>query len=735
MNKGKMANMFPLGTHLCREPMPPMAELKRDMDTLKKHGFNLIKLQENWMVDEPNEGDIRLEKYEELIRHAAVLDMGIYLGLTCEQAPGWLWKKHPECRMIGRDGVPIAYEAQTTLPGDGKPGPCYDHPGAMADMLRFITRLVEFLYRYENIVVWNTWQEIGYWSEAFVGQHVCYCPHTLRHYRQWLAGKFKQDLDALNRAWGTRYGNWEAILPERSKLIYPCPQESYWRMFMDNVQITRILQERARTIRDADHLHRPIFAHKGGPIIGSSQDWAYARAQDFLGSSSYPAWGCAQEWDDLYQKQPYPEQDAVVGETWGRLILPFDYIRSANIKDAPIWAAELQGGSVNTGFHKGRTITAKDIRWWMLNAVACDVTAISFWVTRSEIMAAEMNGFSLLNSTGDTSQRLAEAARVGEALNRHADLFGKQTLLPARLAILVDESNYQITSITSNAIGHLAYSMRGWHRLLWENSIPVDFIPIEEVPERGSSYTALILPFPLSLSEKAANALVDYVSAGGQVICESCPGRLNENSLCNRGEVSPALAEFFGITDVGLKMVREPAVNSRWSPRERTWGEFHDQTMLGGVGLLTGHSLRANLYIETYLSNLAKPVFKNEDDVTGLKRDKGLGSFWLIGTVAGHNSTAYRDPATWRCLLKILEVCGIVPDVKYPLMLRRRVAGTREAWIYTNSSEERKNMTIPIEGWSQIEDLFQTPLERDKTATNILFSVEPFDMRIMILTR
>ena len=101
------------------------------------------------MVDEPQEGTYDFSRYEELISHAAGLDMQGYLGLTCEQAPHWLWEKHPGCRMVCRDGRPMAVEAQLTLPADGKPGPCYDHPGARADMCRFITRLVEVLGRGE----------------------------------------------------------------------------------------------------------------------------------------------------------------------------------------------------------------------------------------------------------------------------------------------------------------------------------------------------------------------------------------------------------------------------------------------------------------------------------------------------------------------------------------------------------------------------------------------------------
>jgi len=35
MNTARFNRLFPLGSHLCREPMPAMAELKRDMELLK----------------------------------------------------------------------------------------------------------------------------------------------------------------------------------------------------------------------------------------------------------------------------------------------------------------------------------------------------------------------------------------------------------------------------------------------------------------------------------------------------------------------------------------------------------------------------------------------------------------------------------------------------------------------------------------------------------------------------
>jgi beta-galactosidase len=521
MNNQTFSLRFPLGSHLCREPMPAMPELKHDMEILKNHGFNLVKLQENWAIDEPLEGHYDFTRYEELISYAARLDMGVYLGLTCEQAPAWLWRKHPGCRMVGRNGEPIAYEAQSTLPADGKPGPCYDHPGAMSDQLRFIQKLVSVLGKFENIVVWNTWQEIGYWGEAMVGQHVCYCENTLNSYRRWLREKYGS-LDGLNRAWNTRYGDWGYVSPDRfTGGKNALPQDVDWFFFTENISIANILRTRAQTIRSIDPLKRPIFAHIAGPIPGSGRYWNYARCQDFLGSSCYPAWSPSHAWDDL---RPIPGASfdrisSMTAETWNGVALTFDITRSANRLNTPVWAAEFQGGPISTGFDKGRIPSPEDIRRWMLTAVGSGVNGISFWVTRAEIMAAEMNGFSLLDSDGDTTPRFEEVTRIGRALESNADLFGQPSWPGAPVAILVNEWNHQFCNSMTDGGEHLAYSTRGWHRLLWDAGIPIDFIDVSELDEPFlNQYKAIIMPFPISISDENAAKLAYYVDRGGNLI-------------------------------------------------------------------------------------------------------------------------------------------------------------------------------------------------------------------------
>jgi len=736
MNKQQFEKLFPIGSHLCREPMPAMSEMKKDMENLKKHGFNLLKLQENWGVDEPLEGVYDFSKYEELIAHADKLDMGVYLGFTMEQAPNWLWRKYPDCRMVGRDGRPVMYEAQATLPADGKPGPCFDHSGAMEAQLKFLKKAVEVLGKHENIVVWNTWQEIGYWGDTLLGQPVCYCENTLAFFRKWLNEKYG-DLDGLNRAWNTRYGDWSYVQPDRLPMAKIClSQDIDWKYFMDNIQVGNVLRQRYETINAADPLKRMIFAHKGWPVIGSGMDWSYGRTQDFLGSSSYPAWFGAHKWDDNSPMpgKPFDRRDALLAETWDCQVMRYDYIRSANRRDSHVWASEFQGGQISTGFHLGREVLAEDMRRWMLSAVSAGTTGISFWVTRAEIMAGEMNGFSLLDSEGDSTERFEEASHIGCALNKHVDVFTKNTWPGAEVAIFVNESNYQLCSSLAQGGDNLEFSIRGWHRILWDANIPVDFVESMELDEAYiNKYKAIILPFPLSISEELAGKLKSYVEQGGNLISEACPGRLTEHAYANRGELSPTLRKLFGVNQKSLKMVREPGYGMRWSPPERTWGEYLDETMLVGTGTFEGYKLRANVFIETFQCVESKPIISYNGTAAGVVKDAGEGKAWLLGTFVGHNGTAYKDSETRAFILELLSQCDVKPVHDGKLLLRKRVTPTKEAWLFTNPTETELTEKIDIRGWTKVEDLLGESINKKDNLVDL--TVKGLDMRVLILTK
>ncbi|MBN1555360.1 MAG: beta-galactosidase [Phycisphaerae bacterium] len=732
---------FLLGSHLCREPMPPMSELKADMKILKAHGFNTIKLQEHWQIDEAEEGKYDFSRHEELIEQAAKLDLGVYLGLTMEQAPHWLYRKYPDGRLVGFDGRSVMYEAVCTMPSDGKPGPCFDHPGVREEQRRFIQALVARLGRHENIIVWNVWQEIATnsWSSSLADMRVCFCEHTLSFFQTWLRERHG-DLDALNRAWNTRHARWEDVLPERCSHPGPYAVNIAWLYFMDNVHISRILDERRRAIQAADPRKRPVFAHRNAPDIGSPRDWNFARKLDFLSSSCYPSRGEGTEhpWDDRNVGEdvdpsvpnPSREMRGIVDE----IMLRADHIRSCNAAGDPLWLAEVQGGPKNIGLLLEKVPTAADIRRWMLAGAAQGLTGIHFWVTRAEIVAQECNGYSLLDSEGDTSPRMEEAGRIGSFLREHADVFAQPPASRAEVGILIDEWNFKLCELM-NLSGfspreHLQYSIRGWYRMLWERNVPVDFVDLaSDSSEWSGNYKVLVYPFPVSVSEKAAAKLDRYVRDGGNLVSEAMPGKLDENAFARRGELSPILRELFGVRHKRTVMVSEPEGGNRWT-RKNGYAEWFPPTKCLGTGELEGQSLRANLYLEEFTPTEAKACLLWEDRVVGTHRNVGKGGAWLIGTIVGHNGTAYGDAETRNGIMRILENGGIVPTHRGKLVTRKRAAGKKEIRFLTNPYSSPVTEEIDIAGRPSARTLNGAALTVNGDTVSV--TVAPGDIEVLL---
>lgn len=734
MDAKRFANLFPIGSHLCREPMPPMSELKRDMEILKAKGFNLIKIQESWKTDEPEEGRYDFSACEELIDYAGKLDMGVYLGLSMEHAPSWVWKKYPGAHMEDRDGNKLAYEAQQTIPADGKPGPCFDDPDTMEAHLVFIRKLVEVLGARENIVIWNTWQEMGYESERLTGHKVCYCPNTIREFQNWLKEEYKT-LDALNYAWKSRYICWEDVVPNRDTGRFCLCNNIAYEYFLNNIRLPRILKLRAETIRQNDPLKRPVFAHQGSSTVGSGIDWNLARAQDFLGCSCYPAWFHIHDWDDLRVKKDRENfrHQALLNEMWESVALKFDYLRACNKEGSPLWGAEFQGGPISTGLYKGRVPSPGDIRRWMLTAVGSGASAISFWVTRAEIQGHEINGYSLLDSVGETSDRLEEAARIGAALNRNADVFAPGNIGRAQVAILVNEKNYRLCEqLKGGGEEHLMYSTRGWHKLLWEQGIAVDFLELSQLDEAYvRDYRLLILPFPLSISDQAAKALNRYTEQGGHLISEACPGRFDPDGYARRGELSHDLCKLLGIEQESLVMAEEPEDGARWKMHELSYGDYTPAVRMEGQGILEGLAIDPVLYLETFRCIGSRPVLTYEGKACGTENQVGSGTAWILGTYVGHHGTAYRSQSVQAMVRRFLEASCVVPEHDGQLLLRKLAKGEKQAFLLTNPTPGVLTEKVKVPAGCRAEDLYGAAL--DITDGTVTVTVEPLDVAVIIL--
>ena len=278
---------FPYSAHVYREPHLPLDQLRHDFPVLKRLGFTMIKIQEVWAYDEIHEGQVDLANVSRVVADARQSGLQVYFGVTMENAPAWLWKKYPDAAMVYPSGQPRIDPTPYNLPVDGKPGPCWHHPEARAAGVRFIETLAQQLSKYDNIAVWNVFQEINFGAIPPGPLGLCYCRHTLDAFRTWLRTRYSS-LQALNDTWCSAYGDWEEVEPPR--IAPKVPPSIDWRYFMDDVYLSFNLQWKADVFRRVDPLHRPILAHLGGVTVGGTREWRYAEQLDILGSSCYPGW-------------------------------------------------------------------------------------------------------------------------------------------------------------------------------------------------------------------------------------------------------------------------------------------------------------------------------------------------------------------------------------------------------------------------------------------------------------
>jgi len=707
------SHLYPYGTHIYREPSLPLAQIHEDLPLLKRLGFTMVKIQESWSADERREGEIDLSRVASVVSDARQNGLLVYFGFTMEQAPAWFWKKFPDARMVLPQGEPLTDPTQYLLPSDGKPGPCWNHSQARAAATRFMTEAVGQISRFDNVLVWNVWQEVLLdFNDNALG--LCYCPNTLAAFREWLQTKYA-NLEALNRAWRTSYGEWVEVEPPRR---FPkVPSMIDWRYYMENVYLAEALRFKAQAVRSADPKHRTVMAHASSPRYGGSADWRLARAVDLYGASSYPGWGEMQE-PNVSDVERLEHNLAPLRQMLD-VALQWDYIRSATVNGA-FWTAELQGGRAGGGLRPGRVPDAADIRRWVLGAMAGGARGICFWNHRNEISWDEAYGFGLLGLDSNETARADEAGRVIKAVNRIApELFSRGACPRADVAILVDEDLRNFVNACGEELsGRFVANVKGIHSALFQEGIPVCFLDAGDLHVVGSQYKVVVHPLPLAMDAAVLDALREYVRDGGVLISGPCPGRFDRFGFGTPGEMPQGAIEVFGAEHEQLislpVTVSSPKVQLLRVPGENK------------------AALNASYYLQYLKMRDAQPILKYGQEIVGCKHSFGKGAAYLIGTPLGLDVQETGGAENREFLGELLHEHGVAPDRVGQLIRRRRVLDAQEAWFFFNLGRAAITERVPVERFAKATDLFEGPVPlRDR---QLEMTVGPLDIACVLMS-
>jgi beta-galactosidase len=434
---------------------------------------------------------------------AADVGLKVVISTHGELHPLWIHRLIPDSYMINHMGQRVISRFRGECNVALTPGGCTDHPEVRERMAAFLRAVARQYASEKALYGYDCWNELR-WNVQAYGR-VCYCPYTVKAYRNWLQRKY-DDLDGLNRAWMRRYVSWDDVHPGSMPDLPYTDMTEFCRFLVD------LVAEHARFRYDsirAEDPHHLITLHNATPSWMQSgdeynqahcrgNDWLTADQVDGIGCSHFPFWGqCA---DDLEFLQRIDSTRAAAG---GKVM----------------WLSELQGGAACDGLRALPSVDAESQQRWVWNGISRGAKAVIFWCWRDEVFGRECSGFGIVGNDGKKEQRLVAMARTGAVLKKYEDLFDAYQPDPAQAGVLI-EPDVNFIEYAKEAKGNrFRSSISGYSYALMAAGATVDYVESGHLAPLDH-LRLLVVPFPLVVRAEVADKLQRFVAEGGTLLIE-----------------------------------------------------------------------------------------------------------------------------------------------------------------------------------------------------------------------
>lgn len=531
-----------LGVQYYRAPFPESRFWEDDMRRMRDAGLNTVQLWLLWSWIEAKPGQYVFDDYDRLVDLAGSNGLGVVLSTIAEIQPYWIHREVPDSEMVNHLGHRIVSQNRGECHFGLTPGGCTDHPRVWERMAAFLSATVTRYRDLPNLRGWDCWNETR-WNIDADGA-VCYCPHTLAAFRDWLDRTYG-GLDNLNRAWKRRYGQWSEVLPGKSP-AHPYTEMMAFIHFL-TVKCNHHGKQRYDLVKALDPKHL-VTLHGAVPCsemcgwehtspLNRGNDWAFADHLDGVGCSSFPKWNGI--------------DDADFG-------MRIDLVKSAAGRKK-VWLSELQGGRSSQGFEVHKPVDALSQQRWIWNGLACGADTILFWCWRDEVFGPESGGYGLIGLDGLAEERIAAMRVTGGVLEKQQALIDNYAPSAARVGVLFSPQSYYLQYAQAGNGGAVSQAFHGYCRALVRNSIP--FVAVEEEHlEALEGLQVLFLPRALVFTPAVETALSRFLERGGTVVCESESGAFNPQGIYSYPS-DRLLARLTGVAEIGRRQLGTPSVS------------------------------------------------------------------------------------------------------------------------------------------------------------------------------
>jgi beta-galactosidase len=456
-----------------------------DAELMRSAGVNLATVGVfSWAYLEPAEGRYEFGWLDRVMDRLATAGVRVDLATGTASPPPWFSASYPQTLPVDAEGRTLWYGSRQAY--------CPSSPIYRAAAARLAEALAARYAGHPALALWHVGNEYGC--------HVprCYCDVSASAFRQWLRRRYRDDLDALNAAWGTafwsqRYTDWAHIIPPRVTPSFGNPTQSldFHRFSSDELLVC------FRAECDVLRRHTPDVPVTTNFMTGNFVEldyWTWAGDVDIVSTDHYlPAEDPANEIDVGFAA------DLARSLGGGRPWLVMEHSTSA-----VNWQPR------NLAKPPGR------MRRDALSHVARGSEGAMFFQWRASVAGAEKYHSAMVPHAGPATRIFQEVCALGADLRALAEVAGSPVATPP-VAILLDYESLWAARLPAHPSADLGAvtELKRWYAGLWSAGVGVDFAhPTADL----SRYRLVLAPALYLLTDAALANLGSYVDGGGTLV-------------------------------------------------------------------------------------------------------------------------------------------------------------------------------------------------------------------------
>lgn len=491
--------------------------LEKDIELMKKAKMTSMSLGIfSWSAYEPTEGEFHMDWLKDIMDK--LYENGIYTILATPSGarPAWLDEKYPECMRVGADDHRAHHGVRHNH--------CMSSPKFREKTSIIINKIIDTVGKHPGLAMWHLSNEFG-------GE--CFCPLCKKKFQDYLANKFDNDINKLNKAWWT--GFWSHTYNDFSQIEPPYLNGEF------SVMGLNLEWKRFTTWNTTDYMKSEIdIIRKRTPNIPITTNFmqlfpgldyrVMAKELDVISWDSYP----------VFHNNYETMADTMAHNSFDHAVM-----RSLK-KNQPFMLMECAPGLVN--WHEYNKLKRPGVhKLFSTQAVACGSDTVQYFQWRKSRGSFEQYHGAVVDHIGtDDTRVFKEVAEVGAMLDSLSNVKG--TIVKPKAALIFDWDNMwaidNMRGLSDKTKNYAKTCIQIYHEFL---KLGIDMNVVAS-DDNLDDYNVVIAPMLYMLRPGASDNLKAFVKRGGQLLATYLTGYVDDNTLCYLGGFpGDGLSELFGV--------------------------------------------------------------------------------------------------------------------------------------------------------------------------------------------